>query len=207
MDEIRTTLLERSVSQPVQVRNEDDSETLLIAGVGAVFYDERNAETEYEIMPGIFERVMPTAFDDIPDDVFSTYNHDMNQLLGRTKAGTLQLTITERGLEYETVINRDDPIAMGVHAKVKRGDVDGSSFWFYIESETRKEEEDKVIYEINKVRLREVGPVAMPAYTATTSEVRSQHQDIRRRMEQEQQHDIKKRLFLLDADMMQRGVA
>jgi HK97 family phage prohead protease len=209
MNELRNTLLQRAISLPVQIRaDEDEDQPIRISGLGAVFYNENDPGTEYELYPGVVERVMPTAFDELEEDIISTYNHDVNQLLGRTRSGTLRLKVTPQGLTYETEINRDDPTAMGVYAKVKRGDVDGSSIWFYIESETRIEDEanNRVIYEINKVRLKEVGPVAMPAYQATTSEVRSLHADIRRRMEQEAELKIKRDAFIANADLKLRGI-
>ena len=103
------------------------------------------------------------------------YNHDTNQLLGREQSGTMTVTFDEIGARYECPFDAADPDHQRVAAKVKRGDVDGSSFWFYIETETPRTENDVTIYEVTKVRVKEMGPVTFPAYEATTAETRDAH--------------------------------
>lgn len=201
---IRDTLIQRSVDIPVQTRMDDEQGSPVLEGYGAVFYKEGDPGTEFKLWDGVVERLMPTAFDGLTDqDVRACFNHNMDQLLGRTAAGTLRLSVDETGLKYEVDINPDDPMAMGVHARVKRGDVDGSSFWFYIESETRKEEEGgQVVYEINKVRLVEVGPVSMPAYAGTSAEARAAHLEARKAdLEAMRQEDQPAVVDLLDMDL------
>ena len=60
-------------------------------------------------------------------EVVARYNHDDNQLLGTTRAGTLRLATDDVGLAYEV----DTPHARAdVYELVQRGDVAQSSFAF-----------------------------------------------------------------------------
>lgn len=48
------------------------------------------------------EVIKPGAFDDVlGDDVRALFNHDPNFILGRSSAGTLSLSVDDRGLRYE----------------------------------------------------------------------------------------------------------
>ena len=161
------------IKQKPQLRAEDDGPTML-TGYGAVFYDETNPLTEYRLGEKLVERIMPGAFDNIDTDVISCFNHDPNQLLGRMSSGTLSLEVDDTGLKYSVAIDEDDPDHQRVKAKMARGDVDGSSFWFHITDEAKRIEDGQTIYEIRGVELIEVGPVTEPAYKATSSKLRDE---------------------------------
>lgn len=108
-------------------------------------------------------------------DIVSTFNHDVNHLLARTTAGTLTLEESDDGLVYAASINPDDPNAMGVHARVARRDVTGSSVWFRVIKEQWEDPTDDNDLEIPvrtilEAELFEVGPVVFPAFPQTTSE-------------------------------------
>ena len=149
-----------------------------ISGYGAVFYRADTPGTEYWLWSDTVERIMPGAFDEViksAPDVRSAYNHDFNFLLGRTSAKTLSLSVDATGLRYDVTppASRADVIE-----SVSRGDVSGSSFMFIPQSTTWREEriDGMTIYirEITSVgvELFELGPVAWPAYEATTAEAR-----------------------------------
>jgi len=164
------------VNQKPELRNleREEGETT-IAGYGAIFYDGTPA-TEYKLADNIVERIHREAFEGIEaGDVISTLNHDPNFLLGRTSAGTLRLTVDDVGLRYEIPIRDDDIDHQKVVSKLRAGDLDGSSFWFQIEKEEKTIEEDTTVYSIRGLNLVEVGPVVLPAYQATTAELRSDH--------------------------------
>ena len=102
-------------------------------------------------------------------DVRCTFNHDGDQLLGRTKPGTLRLAEDAVGLAYEVDVNQGDPQAISIHAKVKRGDVDGSSVWFRVVSDewVYPDETNDLVRpqrKITEAALIEGGPVTWPAY-------------------------------------------
>ena len=106
------------------------------------------------------------------DDVRGLFNHDPNQILGRTKPGTMRLEVDERGLRYE-IDPADTTPGRDVKEHLKRGDVDGSSFSFVVTDERTIKEDGKRIREIRGVKLFDVGPVTFPAYPATSAQVRS----------------------------------
>lgn len=151
-----------------------------IAGYGAVYYRAGDAGTEYWLWDDVVERIMPGAFDQaIAENVDcrSCYNHDFNLLLGRSTAKTLTLSVDAVGLRYEVTppAARADVIDL-----VNRRDVTGSSFMFQPTVTTWREEKlptgaTLFVREINSVgvNLYELGPVAWPAYEATTAEARS----------------------------------
>ena len=75
----------------------------IIAGYGAVFYD-GTPETEYKLWDDMVERIMPGAFDRAiseKHDVRGLFNHDPNHVLGRTKSGTMKLSVDSKGLADE----------------------------------------------------------------------------------------------------------
>jgi hypothetical protein len=107
-------------------------------------------------------------------DIVSTMNHDLNNLIARTP-DTLTLTDDDEGLHYEAIVNPDDPNAVGIHARVARGDVTGSSVWFRVEKETWEEPSEDNDLEVPlrtilRADLYEVGPVVFPAFPTTTAE-------------------------------------
>lgn len=149
-----------------------------IAGLAAVFYDPGDPGTAYRLWDDFEERIMPGAFDRAVaegDDVRCLLNHDVNQLLGRTKSGTLRLSITKRGLAYEADTPDTQPGRDAV-TTIRRGDIDGSSFGFRCtDSDLRIEPRDGKelwIREVRGVILYDASPVTYPAYEATTAEAR-----------------------------------
>jgi HK97 family phage prohead protease len=101
-------------------------------------------------------------------DVIATFNHDPSRLLGRTSSGTLRLHEDERGLRFE--LDLPDHAA-DVKEMVSRGDLRGASFTF---SPRRGGETwDGSLRTLTDVYLYELGPVAMPAYPATSVGLRS----------------------------------
>jgi HK97 family phage prohead protease len=164
-----------TAAAPVQLEERDGKEAR-ITGYGSVFYDGTPA-TEYQLWEGCVERVMPGAFDKVisgKSDVRGLFNHDPNNILGRTSAGTMALSVDSRGLKYD--INPGDTnISRDVQQHLKRKDVTGSSFSFIIAEENWVKREDGTqIREIRSVReLYDVGPVTFPAYTGAEANARS----------------------------------
>src|SRR5215203_7203025 len=91
---------------------------------------------ESEDLGGFRERIAPGAFSDVLDaDVRALLNHNPNEVLGRTKSGTLRLFDEQRGLRFEIDVP-DSPLGENVRAAVKRGDIDGASFRFQVGDES-----------------------------------------------------------------------
>lgn len=158
---------------PVGVVERADGKKV-ISGYAAVFYDPSDPGTEYRMWSDMVERIMPGAFDDAlrEDDVRGLFNHEDNNILGRTKSGTMRLSVDKRGLKYE-IDPPDTQCARDLMQSLARGDVDGSSFLFRPVENTYRDVDDLWIIERRKVKLFDVGPVCFPAYAATEANVRS----------------------------------
>lgn len=160
-------------STPQQFRVRDDGDDLIIEGYFAVF------DSPYVLWDGATEIVKPGAFAGcLSGDIRALIDHDTRLVLGRTKAGTLELREDARGLYGTIKINRDDADAMSLYARVQRGDVDQCSFGFDIEEETFVDlGGGQCRWEINKVNpLYEVSVVTYPAYEETA--VKARHADL-----------------------------
>ncbi|HCK87181.1 MAG TPA: HK97 family phage prohead protease [Erysipelotrichaceae bacterium] len=151
----------------------EDGEDLKIEGYFAVF------NSNYEMAPGISESIAPGAFQNsLANDVRALTNHDTTLVLGRTKAGTLELREDSRGLFGSIKINPNDQDAMNLYERVKRGDVDQCSFGFDIVSEdTEYREDGSVHWTITDLILYEVSCCTFPAYEETSISARSAQAD------------------------------
>ena len=163
-----TTIERRTLNGQVELRAEGG--TSVAFGHAAVF------NKLSQNLGGFVERVAPGAFAKTikEQDVRALFNHNEDYVLGRLGAETLRLVEDEDGLAYEVDLNPDDPDAVRVRAKLARGDVVGSSFGFrVIEDDWSETEQGFPLRTIKQVSLRDVGPVTFPAYTDSTSALRS----------------------------------
>ena len=163
----RTARQVRSLAQKFETREADGN--LYIEGYFSVF------DSPYPLWEGAEEIVKPGAFADcLGQDVRALVNHDTTLVLGRTKAGTLELKEDSHGLWGKITINRDDADAMNLYARVQRGDVDQCSFGFEIKRERFEELGDGkcrwVIEEVDP--LYEVSVCTFPAYEQTSVSAR-----------------------------------
>ncbi len=120
------------------------------------------------------EEVSRTAFRNADlSDVRVLFNHDPNQILGRTKAGTARVGVDENGLWYEADLPDS---AAHIREAIQRGDIDQSSWGFVL-----REGGDKWEFR-NGVRYRtlsdvgivfDASPVTFPANPDTTVAKRS----------------------------------
>lgn len=150
----------------------------MVSGYAAVFHRDGEAGTEYRLGTDIVERIAPTAFNRAiseKHDARALFNHDPNMLLGRAGAGTLRLSVDQRGLKYEIDLP-DTQVGKDVATSIARGDLAGSSFAFSIKGkdgqrfEKGKEHDVRNILDVD---LYDVGPVTYPAYESTTTGLRS----------------------------------
>jgi len=152
----------RHIPEDVQVRQ--DGEEGVIEGHAALF----DSETE---IAGLFvEKIAPGAFAESveEDDVRALFNHDVNQVLGRNTAGTLELEETDKGLRDQIELP-DNTVGANVQESVERGDVTGQSFGFRVEEESweRTDDDELDVRTVEKARIVDVGPVTFPAYEDT----------------------------------------
>ena len=104
-------------------------------------------------------------------DTRALFNHDSNFVLGRTKSGTLKLSVDNEGLFTETDPPKT-PIADSIVESIRRGDVDGMSFAFTVSKARWEFSEDPAVpdkrYILEVGQLYDVGPVTFPAYPQTS---------------------------------------
>ena len=152
-----------------------ENENPIIEGYFAVF------DETYEIFDGYAERIDPHAFDkSIGGDVRALTDHNTAKVLGRTKAGTLELRVDDRGLFGTISVNPNDREAMDLYARVKRGDVSQCSFGFIIdEARDDYRKDGSVLTTITDLTLFEVSVCTFPAYESTevTARAKDAHEN------------------------------
>lgn len=119
-----------------------------------------------ENLGGFREKIQPGAFDRVLDnDVRALFNHDPNQILGRTSAGTLRVGVDADGLTYE-IDPPDTQLGRDLLVSIERGDIRESSFGFIVgDDDWEEDEEGRVIRTVTEIReLFDVSPVSFPAY-------------------------------------------
>lgn len=135
----------------------------VIGGYAAIF----NSPTEIggyfteEIAPGAFSRAIAEN-----SDIRALFNHDWNNVLGRTKSGTLQLSEDERGLKFEVTLPNTS-LARDLKESMQRGDINQCSFGFIPTEEQWDYNVEPAKRTILEVDLFEISVVSIPAYEDT----------------------------------------
>lgn len=122
---------------------------------------------------GFVETVRAGAFQKTiqESDVRALFNHDVNIVLGRNRAGTLRLAEDSTGLAYE-IDAPDTMAARDLATSMERGDITQSSFGFDTIHDTwTTSDAGYPKRSLNEVRLYDVSPVVFPAYDDTASVV------------------------------------
>lgn len=149
---------------PAEMRVEQDGS---IEGYAAVFDEWADLGFFREkIRAGAFKKTIQEA------DVRALFNHDPNYVLGRNKAGTLELAEDRHGLHF-----RVDPPKAGwandLHGSIQRGDINQASFGFNTIKDAWDHDADPAERELLEVRLFDVSVVTYPAYEQTEVSARS----------------------------------
>lgn len=121
------------------------------------------------------EQIAPGAFADSikDDDVRALFNHDPNFVLGRNRAGTLELREDKTGLHME-IDCPNTQVARDLLTSIERGDVDQASFAFQAIDAAWDTVDGEEVRTLKKVRLFDVSPVTFPFYEATDVSLRKQ---------------------------------
>lgn len=174
--------------------NESDGGTC-IEGHAAVF------DSWSETLGGIFpfkEKVRKGAFEESigKDDIRALFNHDPNYVLGRNRAGTLELVEDDVGLRVR-ITPPDTSWAKDITTSIRRGDISQMSIGFVVEDDEWSSKDGIDTRELKRVRLFDVSPVTFPAYTATDVGVRAmQEYDVykteQRKVAEETENAVKK---------------
>lgn len=157
----------RCIPGDFKTRTGDDGNEY-IEGYFAVF------GSDYKIGPEMSESIDRHAFDDVlDDDIRCLTDHDTRLVLGRTTAGTLELSVDEHGLYGRALINPNDQDAVNTKARVDRRDVSQASFGFDIlDEDTEYRDDGSIHWTIRKVKLYEVSVCTFPAYEETNLQAR-----------------------------------
>lgn len=174
-NEKRTAFLSRANAR-IESRV-DGEQPMLIAGYGAVYYRPEDPESEYRVDIDLVERLRPGCFDKFlasDRDCYCAPYHDERRTLGR-RSRMMRLSSDEKGLRYSVPYDADDPDHVAIAAKLRRGDVSGSSVEFAVIAEEwrRDPDNDRVIREVIEAEIFHLGPVVGEAYSGTTAEIRS----------------------------------
>ncbi len=147
-----------------------------ITGHAAVF----DKET---IIGGWYKEIIErSAFNgcDFTDVLFSV-NHDLGKIpCARSRRNnsnsTLRLATDELGLAFEADLDVENNVeSKSLHSAIKRGDINGMSFIFWVDDEAWENlESDLPTRRIQKIsKVIEISAVNFPAYEQTTVEARS----------------------------------
>jgi HK97 family phage prohead protease len=166
----QTNDIERRFSEGMEVRASDTGGTQL-RGYAARF------NSVYS-MGWFTEEVHPDAFLNANlSDVRVLFNHDPNNILGRTKAGTARVGVDNQGLWYEVDLPQS---AATVKEAIQRGDITQSSWGFMLRYtdqtngdkwEKRNGRDHRTLMDVAEVF--DASPVTFPANPDTTVAKRS----------------------------------
>lgn len=172
--------LKRSLRMDLSVESRASGKMPKIVGYASVF--DSPSEELYEhgrtfveiVKPGAFSAVLATN-----PDVRATISHgDGLAILGRTTAGTLELSEDHHGLRV-TIFPPDSEVGRSVVESVRRGDLDSMSFMFHVDEsgeewDTTTDPHTRYIIQVK--RLLDVTLTSYPAYEATEAMVRGKRQ-------------------------------
>ena len=153
----------------IEVRS--DSEGMNISGYAIVF-----DKPSKPLYGGAFvETVSERALEGVDlSDVFLLYNHNSDDVMGSARNQTLKLEVNEHGLKFDASLPATQR-GKDTFELVKRGDIQGVSFGFIVESDTWNTSvspEQRLITQIKEIR--EVSITPFPAYDQTSVSARAE---------------------------------
>lgn len=144
----------------------------------AIVFNKRSANLGWRDYK-VYEIISPDACNGARmDEIICKYNHDINEVLGTTWAGTLTYEITPNEVRYKVELPLDTETGRKVKALAERGDLRGNSFEFMPAEDGmlwREEIEDgEKINVVTITRFEGVydfAPVMRPAYPDTNGSI------------------------------------
>jgi len=126
-----------------------------------------------EDLGGFREQVSPGACSRAikEDDIRAAFNHDSNYILGRNKAGTLQLSEDDKGVFFEINPLPDTQWCRDLQVSISRGDINQCSFKFSVIKD-QWEDKKMPVRTLLDMKLYDVSIVTYPAYPQTSVKVR-----------------------------------
>lgn len=140
----------------------------------AVLYNRQSVE-----FGGFTEVITPGAFGDtLGDDIRALWQHNRDQVLGRTAAGTLLLDDDETGVRFD-LYPPDTQTGRDAVELIRRGDVNQMSFGFFDDLvQWERGDDGEPVRRVLRARLIEVSPVTWPMYPESSAMVRDLQGDI-----------------------------
>lgn len=186
----------------IELRALDGGAGAVLTGYAAVY------DSPSEDFGGFRERIDRQAFTRTLShggDVPVTFNHNLDNLLGRTSSGTAKVWSDERGVRYEVELP-DTPVGQTVRALAQRGDLFGGSFSFVVTKggyRWERDETGKRMRVLTDVKLLELGPVTTPAYSDTTVALRSLADALVEDEETEEVSDVEEAVEVSDEETVE----
>jgi uncharacterized protein len=177
MNKRRETERRFIAAQPVELRAGADGKPTELHGYAAVFNqwatisDFWGDAFQERVAPGAYAKTIGEA------DIRALFNHDPSIVLGRNKAGTLDLVEDATGLR-DVIRPPDNEWGRPVLDAVQRGDVTGQSIAFQVVKEEwkrpdKKSGDDLTQRTILEARLLDVSIVTYPAFEQTSVQARA----------------------------------
>jgi hypothetical protein len=175
--------------EDIELRTSVDEATKLPVVEGlAVPYEKRS-----KLLYGLFYEIFkPYAFREhlaTKPNIPMYNNHNTDQVLARTKNGTLTLTEDDKGITFRSVLN-DTSYANDLVKLINRGDVEAMSFGFRYLTRDWGMSDGEELCIVHKAEMREISPVSNPAYEDTSIYKRSAeeiYKDLKAEKERRQQ--------------------
>ncbi len=144
------------------VQDDQGNTQHVISGTAVVFNQPSSP------MPFV-EVISDQAFNGVDlSDVKLLYSHDFGNILARTDAGTLQLDLTDNGLDFTATLP-DTQLGHDVYTDILNGNLKGMSFGFTIEDDSWSVENSVQVHTINQIGvIAEISITSLPAYTETS---------------------------------------
>ncbi len=162
------------ITRSFEVNGFEAEEDGTVKGYCAVF-------NEPTVIGGYFKEVIERgAFNgcDLSDVMFHV-NHDTSKIplaRCRTKNSTMTISVDNKGLHIDAKLDiENNTEARAVYNSIKRGDLDGMSFAFFIEEQKWEDLSSKMPTRriLKFKRVTEVSVVNRPAYSGTSISARS----------------------------------
>ncbi len=165
----------RALPVSLEIRQAEDNGKRTITGT--IKYNTESAELPdwwgdkfvEELAAGCFDESIKTR------DVVGLWSHDISQVLGNTKSGTLRVNSDTTGLNFELDLPGTQA-GNDAWESIRRGDVDGVSFGMRVNKDKWSYADGVYKRSILNAELHEISPVAFAAYPANEVNCRSLEQ-------------------------------
>lgn len=147
----------------LSTRDATEEQPSLITGYAAVFNSKTSIGGWFDeiIAPGAFARALSEN-----GDIRALFNHNWDNVLGRTKSGTLRLEEDGKGLKFEVELPNTST-GRDLAESMSRGDINQCSFGFWVTEEDWDYNVEPALRTVKEVELYEISVVSIPAYDDT----------------------------------------